>query len=297
MKDQLSAVPAVPSTGPLTMVEADRETAAERAAVTEPEHITVDVPTAVTVVYGAIAAILLMKELLAETFTKFPMHLIDRLETYASAALYAHTAWSFGLAPPAHLQELLAQVTKRRFRLVSVMETAVIHELVPADALDELQGPKGHKNVATDLMGAAEVLLNHWAALDGKVPVTRSELDQDRELGRKLLQALGQRDQAPSSSSHLAMERKRAFTLMAFAYSEARAGIAYVRRHAGDVDRIAPSIYAGRGGSKRKEDETEEPAPAAAVVDADTVPANGAGTGVRSLLPVGHPDSDPLDPE
>jgi hypothetical protein len=278
------------------MIAAHAQTAPDRAAVIKEERITVDIPTAVTILYGSIPAILAQKEAIKETFTKFPMHLIDNLETYASACLYAHTAWSFSLAPPAHVQELIALVTKRRGRVISVLETVVVHELVSADALDELSGPKGHKNIATDLIGTAEVLLNHWPVLEGKVPVTRSDLEQDRELGRKLLQAIGQRDQAPGTDGPLAIDRKRAYAVLKFAFDEARAAIVYVRRHVGDADRIIPTIYNG-GPRKTKDEEADEAAAAPVTGVVPALPANGAAVAARSTLPVGHPDSEPLASE
>lgn len=302
MTEPLLAVPAVPATLPLTLVQASEQTASERAALPKLERIRVDIPTAVTIVYGAIPAILAQKTAIKENITKFQMQWIDKLEAYASAALYAHTAWQFSLAPPAFVQELIAQVTKRRGKLVSVLETVVIHELVPPDALAELQGPKGHKNIATDLIGAAEVLLNHWSVLENKVPVTRSDLEQDRELGHKLLQAIGQRDGAPAAARPLALERMRAYTLLLLAYSEVRAAVGYVRRHDGDADRISPTFFPGGRVSKRQEEEfgdEEAEADDAPVTGVVPVPPDaGAGpSSVRSAVPVGHPDSDPLGGE
>jgi hypothetical protein len=43
------------------LAQAFVETASERAAIADPQHITVDVPSAVTTAYGSLAAIMAMK--------------------------------------------------------------------------------------------------------------------------------------------------------------------------------------------------------------------------------------------
>jgi hypothetical protein len=53
----------------------------------------------------------------------------------------------------------------------------VKHGLLPANALNALVGPVGHKNVAVDLNGVASLLRENWARLDGKTPLTIADLD------------------------------------------------------------------------------------------------------------------------
>ena len=280
-----SAVPAVTSS-PLPLGQSFEQTAAERSALTELRHINVDPTNAVTTVYGAIPAIMALKPAIDATFKAFPMKFVDNLPLYASGALFAHTTWLFATTPSPEVQELIAQAVRGRGRVVSVAETAVVHGLIPAEVLKDLQGPKGHKNIAVDLIGVTGVLRRHWSALEGKVPLTLSDLASYEQLAQKLVQTLGERELAPAADSAAALDRKRAFTLLAEAYDEVRAAIVYVRRKHGDADQIAPSIYAGRGGSKRKEGDEEEVAP--------TPGASTTPSGAAAAVPVGHPDSNPL---
>lgn len=274
-----------------TLAQAFVETASERAAIQGQLHITVDVPSAVTTAYGALPAIKALKPEIEATFKSFDGRHIDNLERYASAALYGHTRWLFAAEPSVPLQQMIAEAMKRRASLVSVLETATVYELIPADIVRDLQGAKGHKNMAVDLIGVTGVLRQYWSALEGKTPLTVADLERAEQLGQQLVKALGEKEQAPAVDDAAALDRKRAFTLLANAYGEVRAAVLYLRRDAGDADLIAPSLYAGRGGSKRKEsaeesDESEKPVPA------PHAPTNGAAA--APALPVGHPNSSPF---
>lgn len=272
-----------------TLAQAFLETAAERAAIQDPQHITVDVPSAVTTTYGALPAIMRLKPEIEATFKTFEVRYIDNLERYASGALYAHTRWLFSTEPSVPLQQLIADAMKQRGLFVAVLETASIYGLIPADILLDLQGAKGHKNMAVDLIGVTGVLRQYWSALEGKTPVSVADLEHAEQLGQQLVKALGAREQAPAADGAAAMDRKRAFTLLAVAYGEVRDAVLYVRRNSGDADQIAPSFYAGRGGSKKKEStESAEAKPEPTTV----APTNGAAT--APAVPVGHPDSSPF---
>jgi hypothetical protein len=150
-----------------TLAQAFVETASERAAIVEPQHITVDVPSAVTTTYGSLPAIMALRAEIEATFKGFEVRHIDNLERYASAALYAHTRWLFAAEPSVPLQQLIAEAMKRRASLVSVLETASIYGLIPTEILQDLQGAKGHKNMAVDLIGVTGVLRQYWSALEG----------------------------------------------------------------------------------------------------------------------------------
>jgi hypothetical protein len=82
-----------------------------------------------------------------------------------------------------------------------------------------------------------------------------------------LLGLTGQKDQSPVVVAAAADMRKRAFTLFSRAYDDARRAIIFLRWHKEDADTIAPSLYASRGGSKKKSNAEESiPAPAASSV-------------------------------
>jgi hypothetical protein len=145
--------------------------------------------------------------------------------------------------------------------------------------------------MAVDLIGVTGVLRQYWGALQGKTPVSVADLERAEELGQQLVKALGVKEQAPAVDDAAALDRKRAFTLLAVAYGEVRDAVLYVRRNSRDADQIAPSFYAGRGGSRKKEgSESAEAKPQSA--PAPQTPTNGAAA--SPAAPVGHPDSSPF---
>ena len=88
--------------------------------------------------------------------------------------------------------------------------------------------------------------------------------------------------------------RQRAFSLFVNVYDQARRAVSHLRWNEGDVDDIAPSLYAGRNsGPRRKNGDSETPAPV------PTAPGTPASDGAAPLpesarAPVGMPDSDPF---
>src|SRR5262249_14133252 len=102
-------------------------------------------------------------------------------------------------------------------------------------------------------------------------------LDQARDIGEKLLAAVGAKEQGPALVAAQALQRQRNFTLFANAYDQVRRAISYLRWNEDDVDDIAPSLYAGRG-TGRKKPESVQPAPTPAPNPAPTpapAPVNG----------------------
>jgi hypothetical protein len=123
-----------------------------------------------------------------------------------------------------------------------------------------------------------------WGQVAGKTPFTQADLMRIGTLALELVNALGLRDQAPIMAGQAAMVRQRAFTLFLRAYDEARRAVHYLRDKAGDGDRIAPSLYAGRG-NRRRNDDTEEPTP--------PTPATSTGKGSAGSSAAAPPASEP----
>lgn len=64
---------------------------------------------------------------------------------------------------------------------------------------------------------------------------------------------LGAPATARRSGGRVADARQRTFTLLVRSYDQIRRALSYLRWNEGDVDRIAPSLWAGRGGSRPKQ--------------------------------------------
>jgi len=95
---------------------------------------------------------------------------------------------------------------------------------------------------------------------------------------------VGLKEQGPAERAKTAEMMRRAFTLFCRMYSDVRRAISYLLWHEGNVDEVIPSLYAGRGGSKKKE--TPDAAPNLTPVAASSSPAaNGVPAhGVNSSV-------------
>lgn len=106
--------------------------------------------------------------------------------------------------------------------------------------------------------------------------MTASELDQAETLANRLEIALGVKEQGPAGAPEASHTRNKAFHVFLKAYDAARRVVTFLRWNEGDVDSIAPSLYAGRFSRKTEvADETAAEAPAPAQPVATPVAAPG----------------------
>jgi hypothetical protein len=149
--------------------------------------------------------------------------------------------------------------------------------------------------VAFDVLGLVRIFEKNWASIEANTGATVTELARAKVLANRLITALGRREQAPPPKSETSLLRQRAFTLLVRAYAEVRHALTYIRRHHGDVDKIAPSLWAGRG----KRPANEEPVPVfttshgLATLTPMTTSAPDEEVPV-GFPPVGYPGSKPI---
>ena len=260
-------------------------------------HINLDIATVVTTAVGAMDEILALRPQVPQHLPTFDLNHFDILEHAANATLHLHSRWLFATSPVEPLPELVREATHRRELLVSTATMLVKHGLLPANALNALVGPVGHKNVAVDLNGVASLLRENWARLDGKTPLAIADLDAATRVAQRLIKAVGVKQQAPAVVAAIALERQRAFTLFLRAYDQVRRAVIYLRWNEGDADLIAPSLYSGRNVKRKNADAPsgEVPIKEEPVSDVPTAADSKAaepkpGT---AKAPVGHPDNDP----
>ena len=260
-------------------------------------HINLDIATVVTTAVGAMDEILALRPQVPQHLPTFDLNQFDILEHAANATLHLHSRWLFATSPAEPLPELVREATHRRELLVSAATMLVKHGLLPANALNALVGPVGHKNVAVDLNGVASLLRENWARLDGKTPLAIADLDAATRVAQRLIKAVGVKQQAPAVVAAIALERQRAFTLFLRAYDQVRRAVIYLRWNEGDADLVAPSLYSGRNVKRKNADEPsgEVPIKEEPVSELPTA-ADGKAAEPKpgtAKAPVGHPDNDP----
>ena len=120
---------------------------------------------------------------------------------------------------------------------------------------------------------------DNWTAISGKTALQIADIDQAEALAERLITAIGLRDQGPAVLAESAENRQKAFTLFVNTYDQIRRVISYLRWNEGDVDQIAPSLYAGRNTGRRKSPDPQPTTPATPSVPtapSASTPANGA---------------------
>jgi len=258
--------------------------------------INVDIPSAVTTALGALPEIRALRARIVSELPTLDIARFDKIEDYTLAVAHAHSLYLVASAPVESVAALSEVAAKSRELLFSDATALARRGLLDAQRLKELKGPNGYRNLAFDLLALAAMLRENWARISAKTAVDLTELDQAETVADRLLTALGEREQGPSSVAVSSEMRQRAFTLFVTAYDQARRAVSHLRWEERDIDSIAPSLYAGRGSARRRQSDLEAPTSTpAAQTQAPAVgtPATYASPAVPAVAP-GLPGSDPF---
>jgi hypothetical protein len=264
--------------------------------------ITIDVLAAVATGLGVQPRVLAFQDRIAK-LPEFDVELPAKLGVYAMALAHADTLWSMASAPASTIKPLSDEGTALRGTLFADANALVQRKLMDGNQLRDLQGPVGYKNLAHDLQILVQAFRNSMEAVQGKCATTPAELLRAEQIAALLLKLVGFQEQGPANVAAASEVRTRAFTLFVNAYQQIRRALTYLLAKDGDVDDIAPSLYVGRTGGRKKADEpsptppapgptppAQQPAPApagtgatsSAATPAEPVPINGAKTGPRA---------------
>jgi hypothetical protein len=285
----------------------------EMLALPESELVTInlDVPAVATATLGAWPEIAAFGEQV-KALPGFDASQFGKVETYALATVYAHGQFMMASAPAVVLPELSEKALAARQVLLADAMALATRGLVDGGPLRELKGPIGYRNVSMDIVALVGLFRKHWPQISSKTALTSAEIDTAEKVADDLLYAVGRRDQAPVVVAAATETRQRAFTLLVKAYDQARRAIGFIRWDKGDIEDIAPSLYAGRIAPKsRKAIDNEsksdtapvtapvalpsgEPAASLRAAPAMTAVQPTAATTVPVPVPVGYLGSDPF---
>lgn len=247
------------------------------------EPVTLDIPSLCTTVIGAFPEIVALEGAL-EGLLSFDASHVPRLRDYALGLAHTHTGYKFAAGSSSNVAELAAECAATRDRLHDDAVAAAGRNLLDPAQVAKVQGGNAYRTIAFDVAGLVKLFLDRWPAIEGKTAVELSELEDARRKASALVTALGLREQAAPVPNEESTLRQQAYTLLVRSYNDTREAIAFVRRKEGDVDDIAPSLYAGRG---RRAAVVEEVVPTQVVASKpEPVPA--------LEVPVGFPGSSPL---
>jgi hypothetical protein len=231
----------------------------------EPGRVTTNVILAVLIVLGALPHLEALRHEMEALPGQSP-DLLAKLRDYAYALLHVHAMTLPSSEGETRLQALLAEGAPLRERLLSTAELYAKLGLLDAEPVAAIRKGTGYVDTANDLLALARLFRGHWSALEGKVPVTRDEVERAGTLGVDLLGLLAQRqagtDGAGSPSAY-DVAKGRLFRRLARAHSQARRAVVYLRWNEGDADQLVPSLFQGRPRRRRAvETPAEPPVPA-----------------------------------
>lgn len=249
--------------------------------------VNVDIPSAGTTVLGAMPEIVALRAEIADAMPKFDLHTLDGLEGYALAMLHAHSLYIASSTPSGEVATILEEGIGLRESLYADAQALGRHGLIDPRRLSQLKASSGYKVVAMDLMSLANVLREAWPKIQGKTAIEAASLDRAESLADRIISAVGAREQAPAAVAEVAQMRQRAFTLFVRAYDEVRRVIGFLRWKQGDLDTIAPSLYAGRSARRAKSDPAPAGTPAPSEAAAQPTPTPSP------VAPVAHAPAAP----
>jgi hypothetical protein len=238
----------------------------ELATVTPEEipRINIDIGRAVAVALGALPHLRALRPAIQKELPKHPIELLEKLETYALGAWYAHllaTPSSGGSAP---MTNLIEEATPLRASLLVAAEALAHRGLVDAARVAEIRRGQGHIDLASDLVALSALFHESWDRVSKKTAIELREVERAAALGPELLKAHGERGQPLGSSQakDAAESRLRAFALFVRAYDACQRAVEYLRWNEEDAGAITPSLFKGRGGRPRlSETEPDTAAP------------------------------------
>jgi hypothetical protein len=282
--------------------------------VNELLQINLDVPAAVQVGLGAAAEIAAF-EVPFRALAAVGFQVEDVLQLRDRALALGHAHLEYATATGAPDPSLIQALFKGRSRLVAHAAPLVEDGYFTEAAVAAHRSGYSHRDVAYNVIGLAGLYLKHWDRVQPLVSLKQTELEQLRAQANDLLLLLSTREQNPDEDAAWLLERQKAFTLFIRAFTEARHGVAFLRRLEGDLNEIIPTLYARKRRTRR--DANEEETPDDALVESaegNSATGNGTagGSGTSTLsaagsssasapaeppppaIPVGLPGSPPL---
>lgn len=139
------------------------------------------------------------------------------------------------------------QLRDRLRRAVVILEAA---GLVPKGLLKKQEGKRGYIQTAQDLLVLGKVLRDNWEALGGYPLASMNDVERTTVLAQSLFRNARKRNDRSAIPADVARLKKQVYTLFLLAYGELRRCLEFIER--GAADRVAPTLYEGRGRKRRR---------------------------------------------
>lgn len=295
MSDPTSVVPSVDA--PIYLEDFERHKDRVRAIPTgKLLTINVDPLFAVQMVQKALPRLKALRARMIEEFTRFDPSDLDNLQGYGHCFVYTTMLLRATEPQVSGFDPLLEECSDTLGRLEAYLRAAIAADIITSSRLSELKGGVGHRNLVHDLLLVVQIYRSNWSKIEGKTFFTQADIRHADALAARLNATLAERDVKPGSLDEVTLDRQRAFTLFYRAYENVRRCVWFLLKSDDEehlLEEVMPSLHNNsRGGRKRPEETSPEPAP---VTAAPAAPAQGTApqppiNGGR----VGMPDSNPF---
>lgn len=211
---------------------------------------------------AAAPALRALRPRIEEELPRFDLRAFDAIEEIAWAGINVQTTWNAVSSARDELPALFREATELRDGLLSDCAPHVRRGEIPREPFEALAKGTAYQDAMETVGVLGAMLRAAWPQIEGRTVIEFATVERCRSLSREILEAMAKRDARDVRLEKLAFERQQMFTLMLGTYQQARRAVEYLRFNERDADAFAPSVFAKRGGTRRKEVEVEEEAKA-----------------------------------
>lgn len=212
-----------------------------------------DVASAIATAVGALPKVMVFREE-ASHLPGFDVSHFDCLHVYVFALSHAHASVTAASAPLKPIADLNKRGIKLRDTLYLDTVGLAHRGIIAGDRIAEFKTRVGYKNLARDLLGLHDLLRANWDKVACRTGIQLSEINEAEQVGQELMAIVGAREQASGGVARAQAQRQRNFTLFSRAYNQVRRAISFLRWDHDDLEQICPSLFAGRGRGRRREE-------------------------------------------
>lgn len=211
-----------------------------------------DVVTVSAMASTAASRVAEMRGELVAQFGRSAGDLLDGLEITARAARQAEVEHDTS-EDASELQALHQEVLGQYERLIIDADSLCVRGFLVKERLAGSRDTRSYQGALSSLLGVINVLRESWPTIQTKTPIVMADLDHADAVASRMSTALTTR-QSGTARIAAAETRVRALSLLVREYELLRRMVSFLRWFDGDADSIVPSLYAGRGGRRPKDE-------------------------------------------
>lgn len=177
------------------------------------------------------------------------MFWVNNFELIALALLATdtHAPSRAGAKVPPELRASYQEAMGLRQSVQACLTMLIGRGLLPSDCLEAVVGAVGYRNVGRELTVLDKLLTSNAALITSKTPITADEIARCKALARQLSKSDSARNEFAHASNSALLLRRRAYTLLMWAYNEVRRCVRFLDPAA--ASRVVPTLFPSR---KRK---------------------------------------------